>query len=158
MNAAYFGDVPPSRLVIDNGVVFFRGDGEYCSKIGFTSWRSAPNFGSYDADNGVLTLIQYSVADEGAPYVNSMWELQSEPYAGDVINSYHDGPPEPGAIPLGPFYELETSSPAAELEPGETLTYTHRTFHLQGSEEELNRIAIAAFGRSLEEIRNIFGS
>ena len=156
VNAAYFGDVPPSRLVIDNGVVFFRGDGEYRSKIGFTSWRSAPNFGSYDADNGVLTLIQYFVADEGAPYVNSMWELQSEPYAGDVINSYNDGPPESGAKPLGPFYELETSSPAAELEPGKTLTHTHRILHLQGI--ELNRIAIAAFGRSLEEVRNVFGS
>lgn len=158
VNAAYFGDVPPTRLVIDDGVVFFRGDGEYRAKIGFSSRRSTPAFGSNDSDNGVLTLVQYTVADEGAPYVNSMWELQSEPYAGDVINSYNNGPPEPGAKLLGPFYELETSSPAAELEPGETFTHTHRTFHLQGSEEELNRIAIAAFGRSLEEIRSIFGS
>ena len=31
-----------------------------------------------------------------------MWEMQSDPYTGDVINSYNDGPPAPGAAPLGP--------------------------------------------------------
>ena len=25
-----------------------------------------------------------------------MWELQDEPYAGDVINAYNDGPPDQG--------------------------------------------------------------
>ena len=46
-----------------------------------------------------------------------MWEMQREPFKGDVINSYNDGPPAPGKPPLGPFYELETSSPALSLRP-----------------------------------------
>ncbi|MDG2385208.1 MAG: hypothetical protein P8N76_26290 [Pirellulaceae bacterium] len=47
-----------------------------------------------------------------------MWKLQDQPYAGDVINSYNDGPLELGKPGLGPFYELETSSRAAALGPG----------------------------------------
>ena len=29
------------------------------------------------------------------------------------MNAYNDGPPDQGGAPLGPFDELETSSPAA---------------------------------------------
>ena len=59
----------------------------------------------------MLTLVQYDQPEGATDYVNSMWEIQKEPFAGDVVNSYNDGPPAPGAKPLGPFYELETSSP-----------------------------------------------
>lgn len=65
-------------------------------------------------------------------YVNSMWEIQKEPFAGDTVNSYNDGPPSPGAKPLGPFYEIETSSAAAALQPGKSIEHIHRTFHFQG--------------------------
>jgi hypothetical protein len=91
-----------------------------------------------------------------ADYVNSMWELQDQPYKGDVVNSYNDGPPEPGAKPLGPFYELETSSPAAALKPGETISHVHRTFHLQGPEADLNTIAKTMLGVTIEEIKSAF--
>ena len=43
-------------------------------------------------------------------YVNGQWGPQEDPFAGDVINSYNDGPVEDGSI-MGPFYEIETSSP-----------------------------------------------
>jgi hypothetical protein len=85
-------------------------------------------------------------------YVNSMWEIQKEPYAGDVINSYNDGPTTPGGKPLGPFYELETSSPAVELQPGGSLSHVHRTFHFEGSIDELDKLSQAALGVSLQEI------
>jgi hypothetical protein len=29
-------------------------------------------------------------------YVNSMWEDQKEPFSGDVVNSYNDGPTATG--------------------------------------------------------------
>ena len=70
-----------------------------------------------------------------------MWEIQKQPYRGDVVNSYNDGPPAPGAKPLGPFYELETSSPAAALGPGGSLTHVHRTFHFQGERAVLDALA-----------------
>jgi hypothetical protein len=83
-----------------------------------------------------------------------MWELQKEPYKGDVVNSYNDGPAQPGAKPLGPFYELETSSPAAALKPGASITHWHRTFHLQGPEADLDLIAKAILGVSIDEIKS----
>lgn len=85
-------------------------------------------------------------------YVNSMWEIQENPYDGDVVNSYNDGPPEPGKKPLGPFYELETSSPAAALAPGESITHVHRTSHIVAAPDDLEDIARRFFGVGLEEI------
>jgi hypothetical protein len=85
-----------------------------------------------------------------------MWEIQREPFKGDVINSYNDGPPAPGKPPLGPFYELETSSPALSLAPGEHYTHVHRTFHIVGPDVEIDRIAKATLKVGLSEIRNQF--
>jgi hypothetical protein len=154
VNDAYFGKVPADRLVVKDGVLFFSGDGKYRSKIGLSPLRAMPILGSYDAVNQVLTIVQYSKPRGVMDYVNSMWELQDEPYKGDVVNSYNDGPAEPGAKPLGPFYELETSSPAAALKPGETISHVHRTFHLQGPEADLDKIAKAMLGVSIEEIKS----
>jgi hypothetical protein len=81
-----------------------------------------------------------------------MWKIQDAPFAGDVVNSYNDGPASPGAKPLGPFYELESSSPAAALKPGETLTHVHTTIHIQGPDKALDEIARAVFGVGVKEI------
>jgi len=156
VNDAYFGKVPAERLVVKDGVLFFSGDGQYRSKIGLSPQRAKPVLGSYDAVNNVLTIVQYTKPRGAMDYVNSMWELQDQPYKGDVVNSYNDGPPEPGAKPLGPFYELETSSPAAALKPGGTISHVHRTFHLQGPEADLNSIAKATLGVTIEEIKSAF--
>jgi len=156
VNDAYFGKVPSDRLVVKDSVLFFSGDGQYRSKIGLSPQRAKPILGSYDAVNQVLTIVQYSKPRGAMNYVNSMWELQDEPYKGDTVNSYNDGPPEPGAKPLGPFYELETSSPAAALKPGAAISHVHRTFHFQGSEANLNTIATATLGVTIEEIKSAF--
>ena len=86
--------------------------------------------------------------------MNSLWIIQDNPYGGDALNSYNDGPPSPGAKPLGPFCEMETSSPAAALAPGKSLSHVHRTLHLSGSEEALNRVALATLGVSLKDIQS----
>lgn len=156
VNDAYFGKVPGDRLRQEPGVMFFRGDGEYRGKIGVSRRRAVEIVGSYDGESGVLTLVHYSLLEGTTDYVNSMWEIQDEPFAGDVVNSYNDGPPEPGAKPLGPFYELETSSAAAELAPGESLTHVHQTFHFQGPVDELDAIAQSTLNVSLEQITAAF--
>ncbi len=153
VNDAYFGKVPDSRLKIQEGFIYFKGDGLYRSKIGLSPQRSKPILGSYDAGAQVLIIVLYTKPENVTDYVNSMWELQEAPFAGDVVNSYNDGPPESGAKPLGPFYELETSSPAAALEPGESLTHENRTFHFQGSEEDLDKIAHRCLGVGLKTIK-----
>ena len=157
VNDAYFGKVPSERLVVESQRLFFRADGQHRSKIGISPQRATPLAGSYDPERGVLTLVQLTIPMGAHDYVNSMWQLQEEPYAGDVVNSYNDGPPEPGAKPLGPFYELESSSPALELGPGEFHTHVHRTAHFQGSEEVLDPIARAALGVGIAEIKAAFG-
>jgi uncharacterized protein DUF6786 len=152
VNDAYFGKVPADRLVVKDSVILFRGDGQYRSKIGLSPSRALDVAGSYDASAHVLTLVQYTRPANGAEYVNSMWEIQREPYRGDAINSYNDGPTGPGQPPLGPFYELETSSPALRLAPGESYTHVHRTFHLVGPEPALDRIARATLTVGLADL------
>ncbi len=153
VNDAYFGKVPANRLVIKDGVLFFSGDGEYRSKIGISPRRAKPFLGSYDAANRVLTIAHLTLPEGVSDYVNSMWEIQENPYGGDAVNSYNDGPASPGAKPLGPFYELESSSPAAALEPLGTLTHVHTTIHLQGDEAPLDAIARQVLGVGLSDIK-----
>jgi hypothetical protein len=87
-----------------------------------------------------------------------MWEIQREPYKGDTINSYNDGPVAPGQPPLGPFYELETSSPALALAPGQRYTHLHRTIHLSGPEADLDRISRATLHVGIADIAAAFPS
>ena len=57
---------------------------------------------------------------------------------------------------MGPFYEIESVSPAAFLKPGETLSHRHAAYHFTGSEEALNEVAKKLFGVSIEEIKKAF--
>ena len=152
----YFGTVPPDRLVVKENVIFFKCDGQYRSKIGFNPRRSKAVLGSYDAANKGLTIVQFTKPEGVTEYVNSLWKIQNDPFAGDACNSYNDGPPSPGAKPLGPFYEMESSSPAAALAPGKSLTHRHRTIHMSGDEAALDAVAQSTFGVSLKEIQGAF--
>jgi hypothetical protein len=156
VNDSYFGKVPPERLIVGERVVFFKGDGQHRSKIGLSLARARSVLGSYDPAARVLTLVRFDRPAGASDYVNSLWELQKEPYKGDVVNSYNDGPPERGAKPLGPFYELETSSPAAALAPGESLVHRHRTVHYTGDEQKLDAVARASLGVGISQIRSAF--
>jgi hypothetical protein len=158
VNDGYFGRVPGDRLVVKDWTVFFRGDGRHRSKIGLPPSRALPVAGSYDAAAHVLTLVQYTRPAGAARYVNSMWEIQREPYKGDVVNSYNDGPPAPGKPPLGPFYEIETSSAALDLAPGQRYTHVHRTFHFLGTEAELDRLARATLKVGVADLKNALGA
>ncbi len=57
---------------------------------------------------------------------------------------------------MGPFYELETSSPAAALKPGESIMHTQITIHITGDKTLLNKASVSSFGVSLEEIEKVF--
>ncbi|PQV50605.1 hypothetical protein CLV33_102470 [Jejuia pallidilutea] len=156
VNDAYFGKVPSDRLVVKDSAIFFKGDGEYRGKIGLTPMRAKDIAGSYDSANGILTIVKYNKPKNVTDYVNSMWEIQQEPFSGDVINAYNDGAPEPRAEPLGPFYELETSSPALVLKPGESGTHIQTTFHIEGDEATLNPIVQELFDVTINDIKTAF--
>jgi hypothetical protein len=149
----YFGKVPADRLVDKGGFLVFKADGEMRTKIGLAPQRAKDVLGSWDPARSLLTIVQYNEPEGVTDYVNSQWAAkQDDPFAGDVVNSYNDGPPEPGKKPMGPFYEIETSSPALALKPGEGYTHVHRTFHFTGPKEELAKIAKAVLGVELDEV------
>lgn len=155
VNDAYFGKVPADRLILDDGVVYFKIDGAYRAKIGLPSGMAKDICGSYDSEKGVLNILKYTVPEGPADYVNGQWGLQEDPFSGDVINSYNDGPTETGSV-MGPFYEIETSSPGAALASGESLTHVQYTIHLEGGKEQLAAVAATVFGLDLDKVATIF--
>ena len=151
----YFGTVPSDRLVVKDGFVYFRIDGKYRAKIGLPSGSAKDLCGSFDPNAGVLNILKYTIPQGVNDYVNSQWGPQENHFGGDVINSYNDGPTETGVV-MGPFYEIETSSPGAALAPGESLTHTQVTFHLEGDFDSLAPVAREVFGVDLGVARTIF--
>lgn len=150
VTADYFGPLKADRLKVTKDAVYFLVDAGYQSKIGISPRRSLGKFGSYDPTHHVLTIVNFTQHAGQTDYVKSVWREQQDPYAGDTINSYNDGPTTPGAEAFGPFYEMESSSAAAALAPGGSIEHTHRTIHVTGPEAELEKIARAALGLSLE--------
>ena len=102
-----------------------------------------------------MNILKFNIPEGDADYVNGQWGDQEDPFCGDVINSYNDGPTETGYV-QGPFYEIETSSPGAALAPGQSLTHTQYTIHIEGDENDLAQIAKAVFGADLNEISKAF--
>jgi hypothetical protein len=154
VNDRYFGRVPADRLLVDHerGFVLFKADGQARGKIGLSPARAKAVLGSYSAEAQSLTIVRFSKPASAKAYVNNLWEISKEPYSGDVSNAYNDGPVEPGKPSLGGFYELESSSPAAALATGESLTHTHETYHFEGPREALGAIASRVLGVSLDDV------
>ncbi len=146
----YFGKVPADRLKVENGLIFLKADANYRSKIGISPSRALPLAASYDALNGVLTIAQFSLPANERDYVNSLWQMQENPFSGDAVNAYNDGPVQ--GKQMGSFYELESSSPAAALAPGETMLHMHRTMHFKGNKESLDMIAMKILGVGVDKI------
>jgi hypothetical protein len=147
----YFGKIPKERLQVKDSVLYFTCDGKLRSKIGLSPLIAKPIAASFDFEKNILTLVIPQV-DKNAAYVNSKWEMQKEPYKGDVINSYNDGPLADGTQ-MGPFYEVESSSPALALKKGEAGVYKETTCHFQGKYETLDQLAKQLLGVDLDTIK-----
>jgi len=147
----YFGEIPPERLQVTDSLIVFTCDGKYRSKIGLSPLIAKPIAGAFDFEKNVLTIVIPQV-DKKAGYVNSKWELQKEPYKGDVINSYNDGPLADGTQ-MGPFLEIESSSPALALKKSDQATYRQTTLHFQGDYPALKALAKQLLGVDLDSIK-----
>jgi hypothetical protein len=147
----YFGSIPADRLQIKDSVLYFTCDGRYRSKIGLSPVVAKPMAASFDFQNNVLTVLIPEI-NKNASYVNSKWEIQKEPYKGDVINSYNDGPLEDGTQ-MGPFYEIESSSPALQLKKDETANYKQTTIHLQGDYNLLKQMTKELLNVDLDSLK-----
>jgi hypothetical protein len=152
----YFGTVPPERLKILPEAVLFRADGQFRSKIGTSQRRARDTVASIDYLAGVLTLVKFSMPRNPADnlYMNNLWGGPlAQPYVGDVMNSYNDGPPEPGKKGMGAFYELESLSPAKELKTGESISHKNVTVHIQADMDILAQSAKEILRVDLEKVR-----
>lgn len=150
----YFGPIPSGRIVKNDSLLLLKADGKHRGKVGIGPSIAKNIVGSYNDEKHILTLVKFDLDSKGS-YVNSKWETQERPFDGDAVNSYNDGPVADGSQ-LGPFYELESSSPAVALKKGETLVHHHTTLHLEGGEMELNLVAEKILGISLKEMSRSF--
>jgi hypothetical protein len=155
----YFHLPGPERLRVDRkrGALYFRADGRFRSKLGVPRPRARSWLGSWDEESAVLTLVHYDLPEDANEYVDSRWKQHADPYDGDVVNTYNDGPPDAATTAMGSFYELETSSPVHPLAPGEHLRHLHRTLHLSGPESALDRVSRATLGVGLDDARAALG-
>jgi hypothetical protein len=153
-NTHYFGVIPPERIKYIDSILYFKADGQMRSKLGFAPPFAKNIAGSYDEVQKKLTITLFDISPSER-YLNMEWDTQKPPYSGDVVNSYNDGPLEDGRM-LGPFYELESVSPAAFLAPGQSLNHRHTVFHFKGEDEVIDPICRKTLGVSLNQIKKVF--
>jgi hypothetical protein len=151
----YFGAIPADRWKVEGDHGFLKADGKFRGKVGIPPQHVTNFIGSYDAGANLLTLLESTIPKSNDEFVNSLWEEQKEPFSGDAFNAYNDGPLKDGSQ-LGPFYELESLSPAAFLAPGKSLRHTQITYHFQGDVTKLNKMVEIVLGVVLQNIQNAF--
>lgn len=150
----YFGEIPADRIKSENGILYFRTDGKFRSKIGMNAERTTSVAGNYDPIAQRLTIVTFEM-DKDKKYLNQEWNPERNPLTGDALNAYNDGPMADGSI-MGPFLELESSSPAAFLKPGESLSHIHSVYHFVGAEAGLSAIAEKVLGVKLADVKKVF--
>ncbi|ETZ22266.1 DUF6786 family protein [Pedobacter sp. V48] len=150
----YFGEIAKDRITYKNGILLFKADGKSRGKLGIPPGRVKNVAGSYAADQHVLTITMFDINNK-AKYLNQEWTPDKDPFTGDAMNAYNDGPLADGSQ-MGPFYELESVSPPTFLKPGEKHTHMHSVFHFTGDKTALNEIAVKVLGVSLDEIAGAF--
>ena len=151
VNDNYFGKIAKDRLVARENFVVLRADGASRGKIGVGPRRARDTLGAWNPETGILTVVRFSHDPQASEYVDSSWAEQRNPLGGDVVNAYNDGPTPTGA-PLGPFFELESSSPALPLVAGQRHVHRQATVHLRGDRGSLDTLARALLGAGLDEI------
>lgn len=144
---SYFseGGIDSDRLMINEkaGYLLFRADARERSKIGLSRSRASSTIGSIDRARNLLTVWRFPIRRR-MPYVNSLWEYQKRPYVGDVTNSYNDDGN------FGRFYELECSSHALALNPGERFCFPLEVHHYSGELKILARTGNKLLDRKVQ--------
>lgn len=150
----YFGEIPPQWLEQDEKALYLKVDGKHRGKIGISPRRTKKRAGNYNPTQKLLTVTLFDI-DEDALYLNQEWNPAKDPLSGDAVNAYNDGPLDDGTQ-MGPFYEIESASPAAFLLPGQQQEHNHDVYHFVGEEQDLDPIARELLGVSLAHVRKIF--
>jgi hypothetical protein len=150
----YFGEIDKDRIAYKDGVLYFKADGKSRGKLGLSPQRAKTIAGSYDLANGILTVTKFNI-DSSKTYLNQEWTTKKDPFIGDAVNAYNDGPLEDGGQ-MGPFYEIESVSPAAFLKPSEKLDHSHNVYHFMGDKEQVSILLTKLFNISVQDIQSAF--
>lgn len=150
----YFGEIAPDRLKHTEDVLYFKADGKSRGKLGISPLFAKNFAGSYDSKNKLLTIISFDL-DSTAKYLNQEWNTTKPSFVGDAVNAYNDGPLADGSQ-MGPFYEIESVSPAAFLKSGQSFSHKQSVYHFTGDEKSLNNISEKLLGVSLLDIEKAF--
>lgn len=150
----YFGEIDKSRISMKDGMLYFKADGKSRGKLGLSPFRAKTIAGSYDLSNGILTVTKFQV-DSSKTYLNQEWTTKKDPFTGDAVNAYNDGPLTDGGQ-MGPFYEIESVSPAAFLKPTEQLEHSHQVYHFIGDKEQVSLLLSKLFNVTVQDIQSAF--
>lgn len=142
----YFG-VIEDRLKIKDQVAYYQADASAIGKIGILPQHCKNMMGSYSPSQQLLNIVTFSF-DNDPIYVNSV-PKNTTPYQGDVINIFNGVVNEKLNLP---FYEFESSSSAKELRSTEKMYHRQTTYHFEGEEEQLDKIAHHLLGVHLKYI------
>jgi len=150
VRADYFGQVPPERFKMGSNFALLRADSLEVGKMGVLRNRAVDRLGSWDPDTRILTIVKFGPIDANAPYLSEHWGIElPDPYYGDVSNVYNNGGPDL-------FYELETSSRALALAPGDSHTHESLTLQLLVPDDAtLDTLLRAALGVDPAEFRSL---
>ncbi len=153
---SYFENTSLERQLVTESAAFYFADAKSMDKIGIPVEHTKPFMGSYNPQTKMLTVVHFAINDQApAGYVNAVWDWDAEPYQGEIINVFNDGPQENGK-PFGPFYEMETSSRALALKPQESDRHFHNTYHFIGDPSSLNKISTHVLGVTIKDIEKAF--
>lgn len=145
----YMGNLDSSRFEIIDDVILFKADGKYRSKLGIPPHIAKSVYGCYRPELNTLTIIQYALPKGDSLYFNSEVSVQENPYMGEAIPIYNNGPMDYLPTDETSFFELESTSAMKELQTGDTLSHYHRIYHFTASYTKLDELAIEILGISL---------
>ena len=157
VNDAYFGKVPSDRLRVKGPVIFFRGDGQYRSKIGLSPSRARSVAGSYDG--------RAARADARPVHASGRRRAHTSTRCGKCSASRSKETSSTATTTVRRRQASRRSVRSTSWKrrrrrsasrPTQQHTHVHRTFHLVGPAGDLDRIARATLGVGLGEIRNAF--
>jgi len=147
----YFLEGKENRWLKRGNAILFKTDGNLRSKIGLPIENSRSVIGSYDYKNKRLTIIVYTL-DENGKYLSSGESSEAHQFNGDVVNSYNND----GVEGEPTFFELETTASAKVLKTNDSISHIHQTFHFEGSFKGLNSISKQILGVDLRGIKKVF--
>ena len=151
----YFGAVPPERLKIVPQAILFRADNNWRSKIGVSQRRPQhPRLDRLSQPRAHAGPLQHAGRpDQAAVHEQHVGRSARRSVHRRRGQQLQRRPARAGKNGLGAFYEIESLSPAEELQPGESLEHRHATIHVQAGLPTLVTLAKNVLGVDLDDVR-----